>query len=62
MLLAGIGWLVWYYASRETEMVSDDVPNDDPLIGAQISPSQKRLSSIFSSSRCCSFCKSSWEC
>jgi nitric oxide reductase subunit B len=47
MLLAGIGWLVWYYASRETEMVSDDVPNDDPLIGAQISPSQKATVKYF---------------
>src|SRR6185295_3094716 len=41
MLLAGIGWLVWYYAQRETEIVSDDVPDGDPLIGAHISPSQK---------------------
>jgi nitric oxide reductase subunit B len=47
MLLAGIGWLVWYYASRETESVSDDVPGDDPLIGAQISPSQKATVKYF---------------
>jgi nitric oxide reductase subunit B len=47
MLLAGIGWLVWYYASRETEMVSDDVPEGDPLIGAQISPSQKATVKYF---------------
>jgi nitric oxide reductase subunit B len=47
MLLAGIGWLVWYYASRETEMVSDDVPDDDPLIGAEISPSQKATIKYF---------------
>jgi nitric oxide reductase subunit B len=47
MLLAGIGWLVWYYASRETEMVSDDVPDGDPLIGAQISPSQKATVKYF---------------
>jgi nitric oxide reductase subunit B len=47
MLLAGIGWLVWYYASRETEMVSDEVPEDDPLIGAQISPSQKATVKYF---------------
>ena len=47
MLLAGIGWLVWYYASRETEMVSDDVPDNDPLIGAQISPSQKATVKYF---------------
>lgn len=47
MLLAGIGWLVWYYASRETEMVSDDVPDGDPLIGARISPSQKATVKYF---------------
>ena len=47
MLLAGIGWMVWYYAPRETEMVSDDVPDDDPLIGAQISPSQKATVKYF---------------
>jgi nitric oxide reductase subunit B len=47
MLLAGIGWLVWYYASRETEYVSDDVPDNDPLINAQISPSQKATVKYF---------------
>src|SRR5687768_2609530 len=47
MLLAGIGWLVWYYASHDTEMVSDDVPDGDPLIGAQISPSQKATVKYF---------------
>jgi nitric oxide reductase subunit B len=47
MLLAGIGWLVWYYASRETAFVSDDVPDRDPLIGAQISPSQKATVKYF---------------
>ncbi len=47
VLLAGIGWLVWYYASRETEMVSDEVPDLDPLIGVQISPSQKATVKYF---------------
>jgi nitric oxide reductase subunit B len=47
MLLAGIGWLVWYYASRETDSVSDHVPDDDPLIGVQISPSQKATVKYF---------------
>ena len=47
MLLAGIGWLVWYNASREREIVSDDVPDDDPLISAQISPSQKATVKYF---------------
>jgi len=47
MLLAGIGWLVWYYASHQTESVADDVPDGDPLIGAQISPSQKATVKYF---------------
>jgi nitric oxide reductase subunit B len=47
MLLAGIGWLVWYYASREMAYVSDDVPDSDPLISAQISPSQKATVKYF---------------
>jgi nitric oxide reductase subunit B len=47
MLLAGIGWLVWYYASRNGESVSDDVPHGDPLIGVEISPSQKATVKYF---------------
>jgi nitric oxide reductase subunit B len=47
MLLAGIGWLVWYYASRETDAVAEDVPNSDPLLGAQISPSQRATVKYF---------------
>jgi nitric oxide reductase subunit B len=47
MLLAGIGWMVWYYASHETQSVSDEVPDGDPLIGAQISPSQKATVKYF---------------
>ncbi|MBA2702716.1 MAG: nitric-oxide reductase large subunit [Blastocatellia bacterium] len=47
MLLAGIGWMVWYYASREIYAVSDQVPARDPLIGAQVSPSQKATVKYF---------------
>ena len=47
MLLAGIGWMVWYYASHETQSVSDEVPDGDPLIGARISPSQKATVKYF---------------
>jgi nitric oxide reductase subunit B len=47
MLLAGIGWMVWYYASREIYAVSDEVPDRDPLIGAKISPSQKATVKYF---------------
>src|SRR4029079_2162066 len=48
MLLAGIGWMVWYYASRgEGEVVSHEVPDRDPLIGAVLSPSQKATVKYF---------------
>ena len=48
VLLAGIGWMVWYYAQRgEGEIVSEEAPNHDPLIGAQISPSQKATIKYF---------------
>ena len=48
MLLAGIGWMVWYYAQRgEGEVVSETVPDQDPLIGAQLSPSQKATIKYF---------------
>jgi nitric oxide reductase subunit B len=48
MLLAGIGWMVWYYAQRgEGEVVSPEVPDRDPLIGVQMSPSQKATVKYF---------------
>ena len=48
MLLAGIGWMVWYYAKKgEGEIVSSEVPDRDPLIGAQMSPSQKATVKYF---------------
>src|SRR5678816_2595073 len=48
MLLAGIGWLVWYYAQRgDGEVVSTEVPSHDPLIGVQMSPSQKATVKYF---------------
>jgi nitric oxide reductase subunit B len=48
VLLAGIGWMVWYYAQRgEGEVVSEQVPSSDPLIGAKMSPSQKATVKYF---------------
>lgn len=48
VLLAGIGWMVWFYAQRgEGEVVSDEVPSHDPLIGARMSPSQKATVKYF---------------
>src|SRR5437773_8584840 len=35
MLIAGIGWMVWFYASRgDGEVVSSEVSHTDPLLGA----------------------------
>ena len=47
MLLAGIGWMVWYYARREREIVTEDVPDNDPLIQATLTPSQKATVKYF---------------
>ncbi len=47
MLLAGIGWMVWYYARREREIVTEDVPDNDPLIDATLTPSQKATVKYF---------------
>ncbi len=47
MLLAGIGWMIWFYARRETELVPDDVPHHDPLIGVALTPSQKATVKYF---------------
>ena len=47
LLLAGIGALVWFYASkRETHEVAD-VPPTDPLLGAVPTPSQRATIKFF---------------
>ena len=48
MLLAGIGWMVWFYANKgEGEVVSQQIPDRDPLIGAKLSPSQRATVKYF---------------
>src|SRR5262245_19362539 len=47
MLLAGIGWMVWYHAQRDMEVVRDQVPDEDPLLGAQLTPSQRATVKYF---------------
>jgi nitric oxide reductase subunit B len=48
VLLAGIGWMVWYNAQHgEGEVVSKEISDRDPLIGAQMSPSQKATVKYF---------------
>src|SRR5581483_4766570 len=47
LLLAGIGALVWYYSTREREAPPTDVPNNDPLLGFQPTPSQRATIKYF---------------
>ncbi|MBL8189481.1 MAG: nitric-oxide reductase large subunit [Acidobacteria bacterium] len=46
MLLAGIGAMVWLLARRKPEE-DHDVPNNDPLIGSTLTPSQKATVKYF---------------
>jgi nitric oxide reductase subunit B len=39
ILLAGIGWLAWYYVSSREEELSDTIPESNPVIGLKIFPS-----------------------
>ncbi|MDX9856663.1 MAG: nitric-oxide reductase large subunit [candidate division Zixibacteria bacterium] len=47
MLLAGIGLLVWYHASRAHEPVAETVPETDPLLNYVVTPSQKAVVKYF---------------
>ena len=47
MLLAGIGGMIWYYAGLRKEAETDDAPYKDPLIGGELTPSQKATVKYF---------------
>ncbi len=47
MLIAGIGAMVWFYAGWHQHTTSPDTPDTDPLIGAEITPSQKATVKYF---------------
>jgi len=47
MLIAGIGAMVWFYAGWHQHTTSPDTPDEDPLIGAEITPSQKATVKYF---------------
>lgn len=47
LLLASIGWMVWFYAARKMEYTDDDVPFEDPLVGLELTPSQKATVKYF---------------
>ena len=47
MLIASIGAMVWFYAGWRKEAKDRDTPDDDPLIGETLTPSQKATVKYF---------------
>ncbi len=47
MLLAGIGFMVWYHASQKKEPVAERLPDQDPLFGFKPTPSQRAVVKYF---------------
>jgi nitric oxide reductase subunit B len=47
LLLAGIGGMVWYFASQEHRPASGLMPRHDPLLGLRATPSQKATVKYF---------------
>ena len=47
LLLAGAGGLVWYFASQEKEPAHGEIPANDPLLGLDITPSQRATFKYF---------------
>ena len=47
MLLAGIGGMAWYYASQRREHPQGDFPKNDPLLGSNVTPSQRAVIKYF---------------
>jgi nitric oxide reductase subunit B len=47
LLLAGIGGMVWYFASQQREPAHADMPASDPLLGFRPTPSQRATFKFF---------------
>ena len=47
LLLAGIGGMVWYFASQEHRPSTDPMPRRDPLLGLSPTPSQRATVKFF---------------
>ena len=47
LLIASIGGMVWFYAGWHKETEGRDTPDQDPLIGQQLTPSQKATVKYF---------------
>jgi nitric oxide reductase subunit B len=47
LLIASLGGMVWFYAGWHRETEGRDTPNEDPLIGETLTPSQKATVKYF---------------
>jgi nitric oxide reductase subunit B len=47
LLLAGIGGMVWYFASQQREVAHELLPERDPLLGLKPTPSQRATVKFF---------------
>lgn len=47
LLLAGIGAMVWYHASQQSESLPQIIPSSDPLLNSTQTPSQKATLKYF---------------
>jgi nitric oxide reductase subunit B len=47
LLLAGIGGMAFFYAARRHDERIDDIPENDPLLGTQTTPSQRATVKYF---------------
>ena len=47
LLIASIGGMVWFYAGWHKETEGRDTPDEDPLIGEKLTPSQKATVKYF---------------
>jgi len=47
LLLAGIGGMVWYFASQERQVAHELLPGKDPLLGLNPTPSQRATVKYF---------------
>ncbi|MDT8067841.1 MAG: nitric-oxide reductase large subunit [Terriglobia bacterium] len=47
LLLAGVGGMVWYFGSRDKEPEHRDLPQSDPLLGLNPTPSQRATVKYF---------------
>lgn len=47
VLIAGIGGMIWFFAGMRQETPTEDAPDSDPLIGAELTSSQKATVKYF---------------